>query len=132
MSKTIRELADQLGVSKQSVYRFIKKNRISEAHHEAHHRSGVMYYDDTVESLLLQHFSKTDRISEAHHEAHQNRITDTVSDTLLKQLEIKDKQIEELSRALDQEQQLHAATKQEMKLLLEAPKKHKWFWQKDV
>ena len=42
--KTIREIANELGVDKQKVYRFIKQNHINEAHHKAHQRSGVKYY----------------------------------------------------------------------------------------
>lgn len=59
--KTIREIANELGVDKQKVYRFIKQNHINEAHHEAHHealqRSGVKYYDEAAETLIKQGFS---------------------------------------------------------------------------
>lgn len=47
--KTIREIANELGVDKQKVYRFIKQNHINEAHHEALQRSGVKYYDEAAE-----------------------------------------------------------------------------------
>ena len=46
--KTIREIANELGVDKQKVYRFIKQNHINEAHHEALQRSGVKYYDEAA------------------------------------------------------------------------------------
>lgn len=32
MAKTIKQIADELRVSKQQVYRYIKRNHISEAH----------------------------------------------------------------------------------------------------
>lgn len=52
MAKTIRQIADELGVSKQRVYRFIKQNCIN----EAHQRNGVMYYDDAAETRIKQGF----------------------------------------------------------------------------
>ena len=70
--KTIREIANELGVDKQKVYRFIKQNHINEAHHEALQRSGVKYYDEAAETLIKQGFSDETASSEAHHEAHQN------------------------------------------------------------
>ena len=54
--KTIREIANELGVDKQKVYRFIKQNHINEAHHEALQRSGVNYYDEAAETLIKQGF----------------------------------------------------------------------------
>lgn len=68
--KTIREIANELGVDKQKVYRFIKQNHINEAHHEALQRSGVKYYDEAAETLIKQGFSDETASSEAHHEAH--------------------------------------------------------------
>ena len=74
MAKTIKEIADELGVDKQKVYRFIKKSHINEAHHEA-----------------LQN-----RINEA--------VFDTVSETLIdmlrKELEIQNEQIRDLNARL--------------------------------
>ena len=91
--KTIREIANELGVDKQKVYRFIKQNHINEAHHEALQRSGVKYYDEAAETLIKQGFSDETASSEAHHEAHQNRINEAVFDAVIemlqKELEIK-------------------------------------------
>lgn len=98
--KTIREIANELGVDKQKVYRFIKQNHINEAHHEALQRSGVKYYDEAAETLIKQGFSDETASSEAHHEAHQNRINEAVFDAVIemlqKELEIKNEQIKEL------------------------------------
>ena len=120
MAKTIKQIADELGIDKQRVYRYIKKNHIN----EAHQKNGVMYYDEAVESSIKQAFLQN--------EPHQaSASSDTVIDVLVKQsemlqkeLEIKNRQIEELNerlaenqKLLDQEQQLHAMTKQELKLL---------------
>lgn len=123
MAKTIKQIADEIGLDKQKVYRFIKKNHIN----EVHQKNGVMYYDEAVESLIKSHFSKIT----ASNEAHQTTSNDAVIDVLMKQseilkneLEIKNKQIDELNkrleenqRLLDQQQQLHAMAENKLKLL---------------
>ena len=104
--KTIREIANELGVDKQKVYRFIKQNHINEAHREAHQRSGVKYYDEAAETLIKQGFFGETASSEAHHEAHQNCINeaafDAVIEMLQKELEIKNEQIRELNERLSE------------------------------
>lgn len=112
MPKTIKEIADELGVEKQKVYRYIKQHRISEVHHEAlhdaHQRSGAKYYDEAAETLIKQGFFSQTASSEAHHEvhheAHQNRINEAVNeaviDMLRQELEIKNEQIRELNARL--------------------------------
>lgn len=123
MAKTIKQIADEIGLDKQKVYRFIKKNHIN----EAHQKKGVMYYDEAVESLIKSHFSKITTSNEAH----QTTSNDAVIDVLMKQseilkneLEIKNKQIDELNkrleenqRLLDQQQQLQAIAENKIKLL---------------
>lgn len=123
MAKTIKQIADEIGLDKQKVYRFIKKNHIN----EVHQKNGVMYYDEAVESLIKSHFSKITISSEAH----QTTSNDAVIDVLMKQseilkneLEIKNKQIDELNkrleenqRLLDQQQQLQAIAENKIKLL---------------
>lgn len=145
-NKTLKQLADELGVDKQKLYRFVKKNHINEVHQEAHQSTSVMQYDEAAQKLIKQAFSQ----KEVHQEVHQNHINDAVVDVLLKQsellkkeLEIKNKQIEDLSerlaesqRLLNQQQQLQAMAEQKMKLLeqgeespLQEEKKSKWrFW----
>ena len=118
------------------LYEGVKKHNITEAYQE----NGTMYYDDASEYLIREgfpemsaskeaHQTRTESASEAHHEA--------FVDTLIKQLEAKDKQIAELTALLNQEQQLHLQTQNQLKLL-EAPapvesavtlqKKKKWRW----
>ncbi len=122
--KTTKQIADELGIDKQRVYRYIKKNCIN----EALQKNRVKYYDDAAETVIKQGFLEKTTSSEVLHEVHQKCISDTVIDTLLmqsemlkKELEIKNKQIEELAerlsenqKLLDQEQQLHAMTKQNL------------------
>ena len=109
MNKTLKEIADELGVDKQKVYRFVKKNHINEVLQSA----SVKQYDEVAQRLIKQHFSEKVCVNEAH----QNHINDAVFDALLKQLEEKDKQIDELQRLLDQEQQLNAINQKKIELL---------------
>ena len=117
MNKTIREIAEELNISKQKVYRFIKDNHIKEVHHEAHQKNDVKYYDDAAQTLIKSHFLNQEAHQETHHEAHQDHISDALINTLLKQLEEKDKQIESLSQALLNAQQLQAVAEQKIMLL---------------
>jgi len=52
--KTIKQIADSIGVDKQRVYRFIKKNNISESFQEAN----AKYYDETSENKIIQGLSQ--------------------------------------------------------------------------
>lgn len=153
MSKTIKQIADELGVEKQKVYRFIQKNHIKEVHHEAlhetHQKNCVKYYDDVAETLIKQGFLE----ESASDEVHQNHIKSTsneaVFETLLKQidvlqeeikikneqLKVKDQQIEQLHKLLNQEQQLRMIQEQKILQIEESNQeqkelKKKWwqFW----
>jgi len=118
--KTIKQIADEIGVSKQRVYRYIRKNHISEAHHEA----VIMWYDETAEKQITQYFRGQHHISEAHHDANQSTSLDTVIILLQKELDIKNEQIKDLNARLSEtttallaaqqsaqaEQMLHAGT----------------------
>ncbi len=111
--KTIKQIAAELGVSKQRVYRYIKKHRIG----EAHQRNGVMWYDDTAESLIKLGFTKNDVHHEALHNSSSEAVIDTVVAMLQRELDIKNLQIEkqqetiqQLTTALTAAQALHAGT----------------------
>lgn len=116
MEKTLKEIADELKIDKQRVYRFVKKNHIK----ETYQKQSVMYYDETAQELIKSALTEKDHINDAH----QNHINDTVNDALLKQLEVlqnqlteKDKQIADLHKLIDQEQQLNARNQQKIELL---------------
>lgn len=66
--KTIKQVADEIGISKQRLYRYIKKHRISDVHHDA----GVIYITDTLESDVKKLFSK----SNMHHDVATMHIAD--------------------------------------------------------
>lgn len=145
--KTIKQIADEIGVDKQKVYRYIKKNHISEVHQESHQENGVKWYDEVAETLIKQGFSNNSTSNEAHHEVHQNHINEAVNEALIemlkKELEIKNKQIQELNARLAESnaalvaaqqtaataQALHAGTmQQQLTTESSTPKIKKTFW----
>lgn len=124
--KTIKEVADQLGINKQRVYRYYIKNCIT----DAHQTTSPIQLSDAVVNEILQRFSGKTASSDVHHDAHQTASNDTVSDAvydaLLRQLDekdrqlaAKDQQISDLIEKLDQEQKLHAMTQQKVLMLEE-------------
>lgn len=128
--KTLKEIADSLGVSKQRVYRYVKKNHISEAHHE----DGVMWFDDVAENTILKHFSDNATSSDVHQCASNDTALDTVIDMLKKELDIKNEQIRELNERLAESntallsaQALHAGNIQKQ-LTDGSAKEHKSFF----
>ena len=116
-----KQIADKLNLPKQKVYRCIKLNHIKEAHTETVKGNTVLMYDkqaiEQIESILQGGASTSS-------EVHQKAVHDTVNETVLKQLEIlneqlktKDKQIENLQKALDQAQMLNAMDKKKIEAL---------------
>ena len=119
---SIKDMADILGVSKQKVYRCIRANHIKETHTDTVKGNSVLKYNKQVLEQIKELLEDSATISD---EAHQNHSSDIVNDilyeTLVEQLRIKDKQIEELNerlaevnRNLDQAQKLHAMDKQRL------------------
>jgi len=127
--KTIKQIADELGVSKTAVRKKMTdeiKNQFSET------IGNTVYISEQVEDLIKSAFLKTN----------ENQVSDNQSETvctlvsmLQKELDIKNKQIEvqaatieSLTTALAAAQALHAGTIQQLKLV--DNKKHYWwqFW----
>jgi AcrR family transcriptional regulator len=98
--KTIKQIADELGVSKQRVYRHIRANHIS----EAHHKRGVMWFDEAVEAAVARYFSDEGVSHEVHHDVLRTTSGDTVVDTVVlmlqRELDAKNQQIADLTAAL--------------------------------
>lgn len=122
---SIKQMADMLGTSKQRVYRCIKTNHISEAHHDTVKGNTVLMYSNAdflrIKGMLEGDSESSEIHREAHHEPHREAVSDTLIDTLLKQLAEKDKQIDYLNqrlaenqKLLDQEQQLHLRSQQRL------------------
>jgi transcriptional antiterminator len=128
MSRTIKELADQLGVSKTTVEKYrklIPQTLCAKV-------GGRFVIEDGGINLIISMFNE--KTANPKPQTIGAKFAPNFADkfaveALIKQLEAKDTQITALQKLLDQEQQLHAATKQ---LLIEAPKeKPFWkFWRK--
>ena len=112
--KTIKQVADELGVNKDKVkYQvgklpsnlLVKKDNIIYIKND-----GIKVIFDILGGKFNQ--LKSDKLSSDLH-----TFNNDVIDTFKKQLEEKDKQIESLLEKLDQEQKLHLATIQEKQQL---------------
>lgn len=126
--KTIKQIADEIGVSKQAVRDEIAKQGLQ----SSLRKNGNQFAIDERQEMLIKSAFERRMGAKLNEKTLQSETqSDTVIDVLVKQsemlqkeLEIKNKQIEELNerlaenqKLLDQEQQLHAMTKQELQLL---------------
>ena len=122
--KTIRQIADEIGVSKTAVNKQIANLGLR----SGLRKNGNQFAIDKIqEKLIKQAFSgnetETKNANQSQTENHE--VSDLVSvlhttiSVLKAELEAKDRQIEKLQMLLDQEQQLHALTAQQIKELPE-------------
>ena len=130
--KTIRQIADEIGVSKQAVYKRYKGKLHTVCAPYAHTERGVLYLSAQAETLIKQDFLKDSCFIGTHTDTHTERSNGAVPeqsqetsmiavlqatiDTLQGQLEVKDRQIEQqfqtitrLTDALASAQQTAAA-----------------------
>lgn len=140
--KTIKQIADEIGVSKTAVRKKIENLGLSEKVKTNGNRIEV---DERQEKLIKSAFSqketKTANVNEVSEKSETLRLLSSMVSTLTEQLQEKDKQIERLQTELenaqksaDQAQQLHAMTEQKIRLLEqkeqeqteETEKKHWW------
>lgn len=136
--KTIKQIADELGVSKTAVRKKIENLGLSEKVQTNGNRIEV---DERQERLIKSAFSKkeTKNANEVSEKSETLRLLSSMVSTLQEQLQEKDRQIERLQielenaqKSVDQAQQLHAMTEQKLLLLEdkqeEQPKKWWKFW----
>ncbi|WP_102286713.1 hypothetical protein [Eisenbergiella massiliensis] len=116
MAKTIKQIADEIGVSKQTVYKRYKGKLYTVCAPYAHTEQGVLYIEEQGETLIKQDFLQKECSIGAHTYAHTERsngavleqsenagvvaVLQTTIDTLQGQLSVKDQQIEELNARL--------------------------------
>ena len=110
--KTIRQIADEIGVSKQAVYKRYKGKLYTVCAPYTHTVQGVLYLSEQAETLIKQDFLQNDCSNGSHtersigaaleqsQEAGVVAVLQTTIDTLQGQLEVKDRQIEELNARL--------------------------------
>lgn len=138
--KTIKQIADELGVSKTAVRKKIENLGLSKKVQTNGNRIEV---DERQERLIKSAFSKketkTANANEVSEKSETLRLLSSMVSTLQEQLQEKDRQIERLQielenaqKSVDQAQQLHAMTEQKLLLLEdkqeEQPKKWWKFW----
>jgi AcrR family transcriptional regulator len=114
VAKTIKEIADELGVSKQAVYKRYKGKLYTVCAPYVHTEQGVLYLSEQAEILIKQDFLGNDCSDGAHTERsigaalEQQRndgileVLQTTIVTLHEQLAVKDKQIAELNVRLSE------------------------------
>ena len=123
--KTIKQIADELVVSKTAVRKKIENLGLSEKVKTNGNRIEV---DERQEKLIKSAFSqketKTANANEVSEKSETLRLLSSMVSTLTEQLQEKDKQIERLQtelenaqKSVDQAQQLHAMTEQKIRLL---------------
>lgn len=106
--KTIKQIADGLGVDKQKVSRIIKKHRISESVRESVRNRITFLYDEATESRIVELISdnamsqRTDSesVREPIQTAPSNTVVDTVIDMLKLELKVKNRQIVEQQQSI--------------------------------
>lgn len=115
---TIKQLADMVGTSKVTMFRYIKQKSI----HETKHKGNANLYDETKKALILKGFKgkSASNVSEMIHDE------TALIQELKSQLKAKDIQIDDLhsiikqnQRLLDQQQQLNLATSRQNEKLLD-------------
>ena len=106
MAKTIKQIADEIGVSKQTVYKRYKGKLHTVCAPYAHTEQGVLYIEEQGETLIKQDFLQKERSNGEVLEQSENvgviAVLQTTIDTLQGQLAIKDKQIEDLNARLSE------------------------------
>ena len=119
--KTIKEIADELGVSKQAVsYRLKQIQTAKKDAFLATKENGVLVVSLAAEKLIIEAFAESDRQKDRQKEPPKDRqkdeaflaVLEATIDTLKGQLEAKDKQIEKMQQ---QTTRLHEELEEERK-----------------
>lgn len=123
--KTIKQIADELGVSKTAVRKKIENLGLSD---KLQTNGNQFAIDERQERLIKSAFHKkepkTENANQVSEKSETLRLLSDMVSTLTEQLHEKDKQIERLQielenaqKSVDQAQQLHAMTEQKIRLL---------------
>ncbi len=146
--KTLKQIADELGVPKQQVYRYVKSKCINEAHHEVHqsadevhhesvievlhevletmrqdHRQEVATLKEQIERLKQDHIEELNRLQDAHRQevVQLQRQLDTMTEELNEERQHSREQSDRLAQLADQAQRLQLAQMQPPALLDQKP-----------
>lgn len=109
MSKTIKKIADELGVSKQAVYKRFKGRLYTAVAPYTHTDAGILYIEEQGETFIKQDFAGNTASDGAHTDTHTGSHTDTVVDAVIemlkKELDEKNEQLRNLEKELAVERQ---------------------------
>lgn len=129
--KTISEIANELGIPRQKVYRYIKKENISNTsndesaiNHDESNDKRVMYFDDIAVSSIKKHFQAHNASKAINHDELNNKSMinhdtskDILIDVLKTELEFRNKEIEnknkEISTLMNQMENMQHLLRQE-------------------
>ncbi|MBO0488528.1 hypothetical protein [Vagococcus fluvialis] len=130
--KTMKEIADILGVSKPTLFRFLKANSF----HETFKKRNTNMYDETTTNAIIESFKQEKNeerfISSRNDETVDEMLVESLKEqiTLLKKHDEEQKeQIKKLHALLDQQQQLLLYEQQKNTKLLEENIENKRWWQ---
>ncbi|WP_072566993.1 DUF536 domain-containing protein [Lactiplantibacillus plantarum] len=115
MSKTIRQLSEELKLSKQAINQRISSIKDFRSKHTYKIKNHLEIDDQGVK--MLANFDKQKRQERQSENDKHNKKETNIDDVLLKQLDVKDQQISKLQKSLDQQQQLQLATLSENRQL---------------
>lgn len=141
MNKSMKQIADELGIDKQKVYRFINNNSIKEVAQEGQTR----LYDETAQSRISERFKQSETVSKSSSQVFHTVLIDTLKKqieslendkvVLQNQLEVKDKQIDALNETIKaQAQSINAREHNELaetletKMIDDGSTKKQGFW----
>ena len=110
--KTIKQIADEIGVSKQAVFKKIDKLGLRKQLSKVYNQWLI---DKDAENTIKSAFWETNKT--ATDSTTGSRMVDSLVAMLQKELEAKNEQISHLQKLLDQEQQLRMVTEQKLLLL---------------
>lgn len=108
LGKTIRQLSEELQLSKQAINQRISSIKDFRSKH-THKVKNHLEIDEQGVKMLAD-FGKQKRQERQVKNDKQDKRETNINDVLLKQLDIKDQQISKLQKSLDQQQQLQLAT----------------------
>ena len=121
LGKTIRQLSEELRLSKQAINQRINSINGFRSKHTYKVKNHLEIDNQGVK--LLADFDKQKRQERQQNQQDKNDNEENIDHILLKQLDVKDQQIAKLQQALDQQQKLQIATVAENRQLKEHVRK---------
>lgn len=125
--KSTKEIADTIGLSKMTVYRYIKANNITETSQDGR----TLLYDDASVKLIIKGLLTKDSVTDVTPNSNEEYIEklEEINEILKTELDTKNEQIENLQTILNQQQQLLLFEQQKNTKLLEENVASKKWWQ---